>query len=164
MKRVCSKIVGWNTVEDICRKLNIKRSTAYVYLSKLNKLNFIVQKVKRPRGTMYLISSVPVPYKHLGLYEKTDLISHEIETTKKEISPEQRIAFFLFKFKTEKNTRYFEEAKKSMHKIKNWKRMYRFVKAYKVANEFKELYTGARKVMKKLPRMPKRYEKLVMKC
>jgi predicted RND superfamily exporter protein len=167
MKSVCivSKITGWNTVEDICRKLNIKRSTAYVYLSKLNRSNFIVQKVKRPRGTMYLISSTPVPYKHFGMYEKTDLVSHEIEMTKKEVTPEQKIAFFLSQYKAEKNVRYFEEARKNMRKIKNWKRMYKFIKAYKVENEFRKLYINARKVMKKVPRIPKRYEKLLMiKC
>lgn len=164
MKRpsIVGKISGWNTVDDVCRKLNIKRSTAYVYLSKLNKSNFIVQKVKRPRGTMYLISSIPVPYKHLGMYEKTSLVSHEIETTEKEISAEQKIAFFLSQFKTEKNRRYLEEAKKNVRKIKNWKKMYKFIKAYKVASEFRELYVNARESMKKVPRMPKRYKKLLM--
>jgi hypothetical protein len=99
------------------------------------------------------------------LYEKTSLISHEIETTKEEISPEQKIAFFLSQFKKEKNMRYFGEARKNIRKIKNWKKMYKFIKAYKVANEFKELYVNARKVMKKVPRMPKRYKKLLMiKC
>jgi 5-bromo-4-chloroindolyl phosphate hydrolysis protein len=61
--------------------------------------------------------------------------------------------------------RYFEEARKNIRKIKNWKKMYKFIKAYKVVNEFKELYVNARKVMKKVPRMPKRYKKLLMiKC
>lgn len=164
-RTIANKIAGWNTVSDISRKLNAKRSTVYVYLSKLNKSGFIIQKVKKPRGTMYLISSIPLVHKHFGMYEKTDLISHEIEITKKEVYPEQKIAFFLFQLKKEKNKRYLEEAKKNIRKIGNWKRMYRYIKAYKVGEEFKELYLMARKSMKKVPRVPKRYKKLLgIKC
>lgn len=163
-RTIANKIAGWNTISDISKKLKIKKSTAYVYISKLNKSGFITQKVKKPRGTMYLISPIPIAHRHFGMYEKTELVSPEIEITKKEVYPEQKIAFFLFQFKKEKSRRYLEEARKSIRKIKSWKRMYRYIKAYRVVEEFRELYIKARKQMKKIPRMPKRYEKLVMKC
>ncbi len=162
-RSIANKLAGWNTVEDVSKKLKIKKKSAYVYLSKLNKAGFIIQKIKKPRGTMYLISSIPLPYKSLGMYEGTHLIAPEIEVAKEKIRPEQKIAFFLSKYKEEKNRRYLEVAMNLIRKIKNWKRMYRYIKAYDVKKEFYQVYKKARKKFKKLSRIPKRYEK-VLKC
>jgi predicted transcriptional regulator len=158
--KIANKLKGWKTVDQVRKILGVKKSTAYVYLHKLDKLGFVVQKVKRPRGTMYRISPLPTSKKHHGMYENTDLVVSELEFTKKEVKPEQKIAYFLSKFKKEKNLRYFEEAKNLLTKIKNWKRLYRYLKAYEVKKEFIKLYLQSRKV-KRLPRLPKRYKKLL---
>jgi hypothetical protein len=161
LRDTAKKLKGWNTVKDIENKLKVKRSTAYVYITRLNKSGFVNQKVKRPRGTMYFISPIPNLAKHFGIYEKTEFVAPEIEFTNKEITPEQKIAYFLSKFKKERNLRYFEESKRLIRGIKNWKRLYRYLKAYGVKEEFKKLYTVSRKKIKKVPRMPKRYKKFL---
>lgn len=161
LRNIANKLKGWNTVDDIRNKLKIKKSTAYVYICRLNKNGFVTQKVKRPRGTMYLISPIPIPAKHFGMYEKTEFVVPEIEFTTKEITSEQKIAYFLFKFKKEKNVRYYKESRKLIRGIKNWKRLYRYLKAYDVKEEFKKIYLESRKKIKKIPRMPKRYKRFL---
>lgn len=161
LRKLALKLEGWNTISDVTRKLHIKRSSAYVYLSLLNKQGFVVQKVKRPRGTAYQISHLPTFQKHFGVYEDTEFVAPEIEFTNKKISAEQKIAFFLWKRKSGGTVRYYNESKKLLRKIKNWKNLYRYIKAYNIANEFKKLYVDARKTLAKVPRMPKRYQKLL---
>ena len=156
-----TKLEGWNTVEDVRRKLGIKKSTAYFYLHRLGRSGHIVQKVKKPRGTIYLISSIPIPYRHYGMYEGTDMVAPSQQFSKGKICPEQKIAFFLKKFDAEKNTRYYNEAKKIVRNIKDWKALYRFLKAYKSADAFRKLYIDARGSVKKVPRMPKLYKRLL---
>ncbi len=160
-RKFAAKLKGWNTIDDISKKLKIKKSTSYFYVYKLAQHGFIIQKVKRPRGTMYLFSPIPSKYKHYGIYENSSIISPELELTKKHVRAEQKIPFFLSKYKKEKNTRYYEEAKNNIRKIKNWKMLYRFIKAYDVSKEFKQLYKDSRKTIKKIPRMPKRYKRLI---
>lgn len=155
------KLEGWNTVEDVERKLGIRKSTAYLYLHRLGKSGHIAQKVKKPRGTAYLISMVPIKYGHYGMYEGTDLLAPSHEFSKEKISCEQKIAFFLKKFGEEKNIRYYNEAKKMTKKIKNWKLLYKFLKAYKSAAAFRQLYIDSRSSIKKVPRMPKLYRRLL---
>jgi len=156
-----AKIKGWNTVEDVQNKLGITKSTAYLYLHKLSKSGHVVQKVKKPRGTMYLVSTVPMKYKYHGMYEGTDLVASSQEFSKEKIAWEQKIAFFLKKYKEERNTRYYNEAEKMVRKIKNWKMLYRFLKLYGVKNEFIEMYLNSRRKVKKVPRMPKLYKRLL---
>ena len=158
--KIANKLKGWKDVDEVRKILGVKKSTAYVYLHKLDRLGFVIQKVKRPRGTMYRISPLPTSTRHHGMYEKTDLVASELEFTSKEVKPEQKIAYFLFKFKKERNLRYFEEAKKLVRKIKNWKRLYRYLKAYEVKKEFMKLYLESRKIGR-VPRFPERYKKLL---
>jgi len=160
-EKLVNKLTGWNTIDDIMNKLKIRRSTAYRYVSILNKKRFIVQKIKRPRGTMYQISKTPALSKHLGMYEKTELMVSELEFSKEEIAPEQKIAFFLSKYENEKNRRYYEQALKLVRKIKNWKRLYRYLKSYNVVKSFGGIYIKSRKTMKKIPRIPVKYKKLI---
>ncbi len=161
LRELAKRLEGWNTIEDIADKLKIRKSTAYLYAHKLFKQGFVIQKIKKPRGTMYLISPTPSKYRHYGMYEKSDIVAPELELTKEEVSVEQKIPFFLYKYKQDKNTRYYAEAKKDIRKIKSWKRLYRFINAYNVAKEFKSLYEDSRKTVKKAPRMPLRYKKLI---
>jgi predicted transcriptional regulator len=161
LRKMANELKGWNTLDDISKKLKIKKTSVYVYLYKLNKMGFIIQKIKKSRGTMYLISPIPTHGKHFGMYENTELVAPEIEFTKREISPEQKIAYFLSLFKKNNNIRYYEESKRLIRSIKNWKRMYKYIKAYDVKKLFKKLYSEVRNEMKKIPKMPKRYEKLL---
>lgn len=158
---IANKLKGWKDVDEVRKILGIKRSTAYVYLHELDKLGFVIQKVKKPRGTMYRISPLPISARHHGMYEKTELVASELEFTKEEVKPEHKIAYFLSKFKKERNLRYYEEAKKLIRKIKNWKRLYRYLKAYGVKKEFMKLYVESRKKVSKIPRLPERYKKLL---
>lgn len=160
-RNIANELKGWKSLEDIIKTLKIKKSTAYVYLHKLDKMGFVLQKVKRPRGTMYLISPLPKSAEHYGVYEGTEFVTTEMEFTKKEITPEQKIAFFLNKFKEKKNTRHYNQAMRLIRGIKNWKRLYRYLKAYNVKEEFKKLYLESRKNIKKIPKMPKRYQRLL---
>ncbi len=159
--RNLKRLEGWNTVEDVEQKLGIKKSTAYLYLHKLGKSGHIVQKVKKPRGTMYLISAFPVKYTHSGMYEGTDMVAPSQEFSKEKVSHEQKIAFFLKKFREEDNTRYYSEAKKMVKKIRDWKLLYRFLKAYQSRDAFKEMYLDARSSIKKVPKMPRLYKRLL---
>ena len=155
------KIKGWNTVEDVENKLGITKSTAYLYLHKLSKSGNVVKKVKKPRGTMYLISNVPTKYKHYGMYEGTNLVAPVQEFSKEKVAWEQKIAFFLKKYKEENNIRYYNETKNMVRKIKDWKLLYRFLKLYGVRREFQRLYSNSRRTVKKVPRMPKIYKRLL---
>jgi len=161
LKKIARKLEGWNTVEDVIKKLKIKRTTAYVYLSLLSKNGFVLQKVKKRGGTAYSISQLPSVHKRFGMYENTNFISPELEFTKKEVLPEHKIAFFLWKTKTGGTHRYYNEAIKLVRKIKRWKTLYRYLKVYNVKKEFKNLYSQARRSVKKIPRMPDRYKKLL---
>lgn len=160
-RNLAEKLKGWNLISDATKKLHVKKSTAYIYLHKLDKKGFVIQKVKKPRGTMYLIDSVPKLSKNQGMLSNTDLVSSEMEFSNTKIFPEHKVAYFLNKFKTEKNLRYRQEAKKIIRSIKNWKRLYKYLKAYKVNDEFRKLYIQARKTIKKMPSMPQRYKKLI---
>ena len=155
------KIKGWNTVEDVQNKLGITKSTAYLYLHKLSKSGHVIQKIKKPRGTMYLVSAVPIKYKHYGMYEDTNMVAPAQEFSKEKIAWEQKIAFFLKKYKEEHNTRYYNEAEKMVRKIKDWKLLYRFLKLYGVRREFIDVYLNSRRNIKKVPRMPKLYKRLL---
>ena len=159
--KIANKLKGWKSVDEVRKTLGIKKSTAYFYLHKLDSLGFVIQKVKKPRGTMYRISPLSISTKHHGMYEKTELVAPELEFTKEEVKPEQKIAFFLSKFKEERNLRYYREAKNLIKKIKNWKRLYRYLKAYAVKKEFMKLYLESRKKVSKIPRIPERYKKLL---
>jgi len=161
LRKIANKLKGWNSLDDIRKKLRIKKGSAYVYVHKLNKMGFIIQKVKKPRDTMYLINPLPSHGKHFGMYENTELIASEIEFTKKEIPTEQKIAYFLSLFNKNNNLRYYEESKRLIRSIKNWKRVYKYIKAYDVKKLFKKLYLEARNEMKKIPKMPERYKKLL---
>ena len=156
-----AELRGWNTVEDVEQKLGIKKSTAYLYLHWLNKSGHVAQKIKKSRGTMYLISNVPMKYRHGGMYEGTDMVAPVQEFSKETIPYEQKIAFFLKEYKENNNTRYYNEAKKMIRKIKDWKMLYRFLKLYKSGNIFGQLYLDSRHSVKKVPRMPKKYRNLV---
>ena len=160
-RNLAHKLEGWNTISDIAGKLKVKKGTAYVYVNKLDKKDFVIQKIKRPRGTMYLINPIPVLLENRGMLDDTDLVHSELEFSKKEIPSEHKIAFFLKESKERNNARYEEEARKSLRSIKNWKRMYRYLKAYGVVGEFKALYEGSLGKVKKLPSMPKRYKRLI---
>lgn len=109
----------------------------------------------------YLIDPIPKFSKNQGMFTGTDLVSPEMEFSKNEITPEHRIAYFLKKFKEDNNRRYEQEAKKIIRSIKNWKRLYRYLKAYDISNEFKKLYFESRKEIKKIPAIPKRYKRLM---
>mgnify|MGYP001592326928 CR=1 FL=1 len=162
MKPECmKKPEGWNTVDDVERKLGVRKSTAYFYLHKLDRSGHIAQKIRKPRGALYLISSTPIKYRHYGMYEDTGMVAPSQEFSKTKVSCEQKIAFFLKKYREENNTRYYIEAKKMVRKIKDWKLLYRFLKAYKSREEFKILYMDARLHVRKMPSMPKRYLKLL---
>lgn len=159
--KIADELKGWKDIDEVRKTLGIKKSTAYVYLHKLDNLGFVIQKVKKPRGTMYRISPLPISPRHYGMYEKTDLVAPELEFTKKEVKPEHKIAYFLSKFKKEKNLRYHSEAEKFIRKVKNWKELYRYLKAYEVKKEFMKLYLESRKKISKIPRIPERYKKLL---
>lgn len=161
VEKLANKLAGWSTIDDLVDKLKIRRSTAYKYVSILNKKRFIIQKIKRPRGTMYQISKIPTISKHLGMYEKTEFVAPELEFSKEKITPEQKIAFFLSKYKSEKNRRYYDEALKLIRKIKNWKRLYKYLKSYNAVKSFGKIYIKSRKTMKKIPKIPVRYKKLI---
>lgn len=159
--KIANELKGWKDVDEVRKILGIKKSSAYVYLHKLDRLGFVIQKIKKPRGTMYYISPLPKSAKHHGMYENTELVASELEFTKEEVKPEHKIAYFLSKFTEERNLRYYREAKKLIRKIKNWKRLYRYLKAYEVKKEFMKLYLESRKKVSKIPRIPKRYKKLL---
>ena len=156
-----NKLEGWNTVEDVENKLGVKKSTAYLYLHRLYKSGHVIQKIRKAGGAIYLISKTPSKYRHQGMYEGTDLIAPVQEFSMEKIPYEQKIAFFLKKYKDEKNTRYNIEAKKIIRKIKNWKLLYRYLKLYNSKEAFKHLYIESRKSIKKIPKMPKRYKNLL---
>lgn len=157
VENLAKALEGWNTVEDVCQKLHIKRNSAYTYLYLLHKNGFVVQKVKKPRGTMYEIHRIPIGYKNLGMYSGTDLVATEQEFTKHEISSEQKLAFFL----SRGSIRTYNEALKFVPKIRNWKLLYKYLKAYGIKQKFTKLYTNARLKFKRLPSIPKRYKKLL---
>lgn len=161
VRNLANKLEGWNTISDISNKLNVKKSTAYVYAHKLDEKGFVLKKVKKPRGTMYLINPIPRSSEHPGMLKGTDIVTSEIEFSNKEIFPEHRIAYFLQKAKKEKNPRYRKEANNIIRSISNWKRLYRYLKAYNVIEDFKKLYIKARKNISKVPSIPKRYQKLI---
>lgn len=160
-RNLANKLKGWNTISDISRKLNIQKSTAYFYVYILGKGNFIHQKIKKSRGTMYLIDQIPNLTNNHGMLENTEIVFSELEFSKNKIPPEQKIAYFLNKSKEEGNVRYKEQAKRIIRLIKNWKRLYKYLKAYEVIREFKKFYIESRKEIKKVPSMPKRYQKLI---
>ena len=160
-RNLANKLKGWNTISDISEKLNIKKSTSYFYIHRLNKKGFILQKIKKPRGTMYLIDSIPSFSENHGMLKNTEIVTSEIEFSKNEIPSEHRIAYLLRKSKDENNQRYINEAKKLVRSIKNWKKLYRYLKAYKIIEEFKQLYIESRKEIKKVPSIPKRYKRLI---
>jgi hypothetical protein len=83
-----------------------------------------------------------------------------MEFSHREVANEQKIAYFLSRFASEKNRRYYEECKRIVRRIKDWKLLYRYVKAYDVREEFKDLYKEMRRKMR-VPRMPLRYRKLL---
>lgn len=159
-RKIAERLKDWKSIEDIKRILKIKKSTAYLYAHELNKRGFVIQKIRKPRGTLYLFSSLPSGYKHRGIYEKSELVSPINETSKRPVKPEQKICFLLKEYREQKNIRYFNEAKRILRGIKNWKLLYRYAKAYSVKKEFAQLYSKARKTMPKIPRMPRRYKKL----
>ncbi len=160
LKNMVNKLEGWNTIDDVREKLGVKRSTVYLYMHELNKAGFVIQKVRKPRGTMYLISKVPKSAKYYGMHEGTELVVSNMEFSHREVTNEQRVAYFLSRFVLEKNRRYYEECKRIVRRIKDWKLLYRYVKAYDVKEEFKDLYTEMRRKMR-VPRMPVRYRKLL---
>ena len=158
---IANKLKGWNIVTDVSKKLNVTKGTSYVYLSKLEKKGFIIQKIKKPRGTMYLIDPIPNFSKKHGMLEGTDIVSSEIEFSKDQIPSEHKIAYFLKKSIDDKNIRYIQEAEKLIRRIKNWKDLYKYLKAYNVVKEFKQFYVKSRKQIKKVPSIPERYRKLI---
>ncbi|MBD3155548.1 MAG: hypothetical protein GF368_02735 [Candidatus Aenigmarchaeota archaeon] len=160
-RNLANKLKGWNTISDICEKLNIRRSSAYLYVHKLNKKGFVIQKIKKPRGTMYLIDSIPKPLEKDGMLDDTEIMSSELEYSKNEIQPEHKISFLLKESNEKNNIRFRKEAKKLLRSIKNWKRLYRYLKAYDVIDEFREIYKESLGKIKKLPSIPKRYKKLI---
>ena len=159
-RNIASKLKGWNTISDICEKLGVSKSTAYLYVHKLGKSGFVVQRVKKPRGTIYLIDNIPINYKVNSMLSGTSLLASEIEFSVGKIYPEQKISFLLSEFKKTGNSRYREEAGKLLRSIKNWKRLYRYLKAYDAVDEFKKLYNDSFGKVKKLPSIPKRYKML----
>ncbi len=158
---IALKIKGWNTISDISDKLNVKTGTAYVYVHRLDKGGFVIQKIKKPRGTVYLIDPIPALSKNRGMLEDTDIVGYEMEFAKNKISYEHKIAYFLSQYKKEKNKRFYDSAKTIIRYIKNWKKLYRYLKAYSVSSEFKMLYQESRSSVKKIPRMPDRYKKML---
>ncbi|MBI5332724.1 MAG: hypothetical protein HZB65_04070 [Candidatus Aenigmarchaeota archaeon] len=50
---------------------------------------------------------------------------------------------------------------KIVGKIKDWKLLYRYLKAYDSKEAFGKLYKSARKNIRKIPRMPKTYKRLL---
>ncbi len=160
-RNVALKAKGWNTINDISNKLHVKISTAYVYVHRLDKMGFVIQRVRKPRGTMYLIDSIPGLSKNRGMLEDTDIVVSEMEFAKNKISNEHKIAYFLSQYKKEENKRFYDSAREIIRSVKNWKKLYRYLKAYAVLGEFKTLYQEARREMKKIPRMPDRYKKLL---
>jgi len=160
-RNLANKLKGWNSISDISKKLKIKKSTAYVYVNRLDKMGFIIQKIKKPRGTLYMIDQIPVSLKNKGMLSDTEFVSSDLEFSKNKIQYEHKISFFLKEFKEKDNIRYKEEAGKLLRKIKNWKRLYRYLKAYDVVGEFNSLYKESFGKIKKLPSIPKRYKKLI---
>lgn len=160
MRRIAGKLRGWNSISDIARKLKITKASAYVYITRLAKRNLILSKIKKPRGTMYYISELPAPQKEAGLLHSTDLISEGLEFSNKKISAEHRIAYLLCRYKSTKNIRYYEEAKKFVRRIKDWKNLYRYNAAHAVKKLFGKFYNDCRKTISKVPRMPLRYRRL----
>ena len=160
-RKTAGRLKGWKSVEDIQKTLGVKKSTAYLYAHELDKRGFAIQKIKKPRGTLYLFSSAPSEHKHFGVYEKSELIAPEFETSAKPSKAEQKICFFLKQWKERKNIRYYNEAKRIFRNAKDWKLLYRYAKAYSVKREIAQLYADARKTVKKIPRMPERYKKLL---
>ena len=160
-RNLANKLKGWNTISDISKKLKVKKTTAYVYVNKLDKMGFIIQKIKKPRGTMYMIDPIPMFLENKGMLNDTEFVSSDIEFSKNKIKYEHKISFFLKEFKERDNIRYKEEAKKLLRKIKNWKKLYRYLKAYDVVDEFNKLYKESFGKIKKIPSIPKRYKKLI---
>lgn len=158
---VASKLKGWNSISDISKKLNVKKSTAYVYVHKLSKKGFVIRKIKKPRGTMYLIDPIPVLSKNRSMFEGTEMVSPELEFSNTKIPPEHKIAYLIQMSRKERNVRYRAQAKNFVRSIKNWKRLYRYLKAYDVVDDFRKFYIESRKDIKKIPRMPERYKKLL---
>lgn len=162
-RKTAETLEGWRSIEDIEKILGVKKSTAYLYAHKLGKGGFIIQKIKKPRGTLYRFSPISSKYRHLGMYEKSEFVAPETETSKERVKTEQKICFFLRRYKEEKNIRYYSEAKRIFRSAKDWKLLYRYAKAYSVKIELARLYADARKTVRKIPRMPARYGKLLSK-
>jgi len=160
-RKIATKLSGWNTVDDICKKLGVKRSVAYKYVHYLDEKGFVIQKIKRPRGTMYQISPRPAIAKHFGIYEGTEFVAPEIEFSEEKITEEQKIAVFLSKYKKEHNRRFYDYAVRFTKKISNWKRLYRYLKGYNVVKDFARAYVEARAKIPKTPKIPLRYKKLI---
>ncbi len=160
-RKTAERLEGWRSVDDIQKILKVKKSTAYLYAHELDKKGFVIQKIKKPRGTLYLVSPIPSEHKYLGIYEKSELVAPEFEVSKKPAKAEQKICFFLKQYKEQKNIRYYNEAKRIFRNAKDWKLLYRYAKAYSVEKYLAQLYDDARKTMPKIPRMPERYKKLL---
>lgn len=160
-RKTAERLEGWRSVDDIQKILKVKKSTAYLYAHELDKKGFVIQKIKKPRGTLYLVSPIPSKHKHFGIYEKSELVAPELEVSKKPARAEQKICFFLKQYREQKNIRYYNEAKRIFRNAKDWKLLYRYAKAYSVKREITQLYDDARKTIPKIPRISERYKKLL---
>lgn len=161
LRSAAGKLSGWQSVEDVQKALKISKGSAYVYLHELASAGYVHQKIKKPRGTFYLIRQFPKPLTHTSMLAGTELASDVEEHSSEEIAAEQRVPFLINQYVKTNNSRYKFEAQRFIRKVKNWQLLYRYAKAYQVKPQLAEFYGECRKSVKKCPRMPDRYKRLL---
>ncbi|MBI2632453.1 hypothetical protein HYW75_05595 [Candidatus Pacearchaeota archaeon] len=162
---LAEKLEGVYTVETLCERLKIKRRRAIYIVHKLRKIGYVRTTYGAGRDRIYYISR---RNKQKGI-SYTEIIN--------EVSPIQlassnpyyihgRIPSYeeaLIYALKQKDIRYTIASLILFRKIKDWNLLYRTAKKEGLVRKIAALYYVARKVVRKVRRIPKRFLHLAQK-
>jgi len=159
ISELANKIKGIQTLESISNILNVNKTKAIYFIHRLRKKGYVKTRYAPDKKRIYYIS----PENVLGGVSYIDILNRyspvkleSIEVYKiygEEPSIEETLVYAV---KTRK-VRYIISSLALFRKVKNWAELYSLAKKNNLTREIGALYDVARKEIKKIRRMDRRF-------
>lgn len=161
-ERLAESLQGFYTIETLADRLKIERSKAIYVIHRLRNLGFVKTSYGSGKRRIYNISMA----NRQGGISYTERINEATSNPGIQVMPTEihyvygRVPSYeealIYAIK-QRNIRYIIASLALFKKISNWSLLYRLAKKEDLVREVVALYEIARKVVKKVRKMPKRF-------